>query len=142
MKKSISIAVLTLLVAAVAGAQPAPPRPGKVLAEYLQLTPDQISTWQQIKQETAAVVKPLAANARDLRTQLKTAVTAATPDPAAVGHLALSLHGVQEQIRTAQEAAKSKRIAALTADQQVKFDAFQAAAQFIRQSQRGPAGAR
>jgi hypothetical protein len=64
MKLRISMAVLALLTVAAAFAQPAPiptahhGRAAKV-AEYLQLTPDQIAAWKQINKETAATVKPL-----------------------------------------------------------------------------------
>ena len=138
MRKTISIFIVALLIAAVAAAQPAPGRPGKVLAGYLQLTPDQITAWQQINKDTAAALKPLASNARDLRTQLQTALSAATPDEAAIGRLAVSLHAVQEQIRAARQDAQNKRLAVLTADQRTKLDAIQAAMKFMRQ-QRGPA---
>lgn len=142
MKKSISIVLLSLLVASAAAAQMAPPmvpRAGKVLADYLQLTPDQVTAWQQINRDTATAAQPLAANARDLRQQLDTALSAASPDPASIGKLAVSLHGLQQQIRTLHETAKSKRLALLNADQNAKFAAFEAAAQFIQQQRRrGP----
>jgi len=135
--KKLTIGIAALFVAAAAMAQtappPAPPRAAKALADYLQLAPDQISAWKQINQDTAAAVRPLAENARDLHAQLQDALNAATPDPAAVGKLALSMHGVQEQIRTLREDAQNKRIALLTPDQRTKFDAFQAAARTIRQ---------
>lgn len=133
MKRTILLAIVTLLVAAVAIAQPASPRPGQVVAKYLQLTPDQVSAWQQINKDTAAVVQPLAANARDLRSQLDAALNAATPDPASIGQLAVSLHAVQALIRSARQSAQNQRLAVLNADQRAKFAAFQAAAQFIRQ---------
>ncbi len=136
MKKTSYLAIVTLLVAVAAIAQPVPPRPGQVVAKYLQLTPDQISAWQQINQTTSATVQPLLATARDLRSQLKTAMSATSPDPAAIGTLALSLRGVQQQIRSARQNAQSQRLAVLTADQQAKLTAFQAAVQFIRQSRK------
>jgi len=136
MKKTISVAIMTVLVAVVAIAQPAPPRPGQVVAKYLQLTPDQISAWQQINKTTSATVQPLLATARGLRSQLKTAMSGTSPDPAAIGTLALSLRGVQQQIRSARQSAQNQRLAVLTADQQAKFTVFQTAAQFIRQSRK------
>jgi Spy/CpxP family protein refolding chaperone len=145
MKKWISIAIFALLVAAAATAQMAPPagpHPGRVLADYLQLTPEQITTWQQIDRETATAVQPLVTHARDLRPQLDTAMKAAAPDATAIGNLALSLHAVRAQIQGIRETAKNKRLATLTADQKAKFDAFQAAAQFMRQQRRAPLGMR
>ncbi len=140
--RSISIAILALFIAAIAIAQPGPgPRPPqKAVAEYLQLSDQQVTTWQQIQKDTAATVQPLAENARDLHKQIETALEAATPDPAAVGKLAVELHAVQEKIRAAHEAGKAKRVAVLNADQKAKFEAFEAAAAFLRQERRGPGG--
>ena len=143
--RSILLTLATLLVALTAAAQPFPPAGPQamprqaVVAKYLALTPEQITAWQQIGQDEATAIKPLVANVRDLEAQLKTALQAATPDPLATGKLVVSIHSVREQIRAANEAAKAKRIAVLTADQKVKFDAFQAALQFVRP---GRAGAR
>lgn len=139
------ITIATLLVAAMVVAQPAPPaRPGgaQVLAKYLALTPEQISAWQQISRDTAATIKPLAENARDLQKQLDTALNVATPDPLTVGNLAVSLHSVRQQIRATEEAAKTKRLGLLTADQKVKFEAFQTANAFLHQRRPGMAARR
>ncbi len=137
MKKYIvAIAAITLMTGiafAQAGPQH-PPRPQAVLAHYLQLTPDQITAWQQIEKDTAAAVKPLAQNERDLQKQVKTALEAPNPDPLAVGKLVVSADALREQIKGLRDAAKSKRLALLTADQKTKFDAFQAAAAFINAS--------
>lgn len=134
MKRSlVLLAVAALALASVAVAQPAPPpRGAAALANYLQLTPDQIAAWKQIHTETAATVQPLAQNARDLQKQLHAAVTAATPDATAVGQLTLSLHSVREQIRAAREASQTKLRAVLTDAQKAKYDAFIAATQFLR----------
>jgi len=136
--KRFSIALLLLLVAASLVAQPAqPPRPGVVvLVKYLELTPDQIASWKQIRTETATTVQPLAQQARELAKQLETALSAATPDPTAVGKLAISLHATREQIKAARDAADGKLRATLTADQKTKFDAFQAAAKALRAGRR------
>jgi Spy/CpxP family protein refolding chaperone len=130
-------AAIVLLTCATAMAQPAPlagPHPGgaRVLAAYLQLTPEQIASWKQINADTAAAVKPLIANARDLEKQLNAAVQAASPDPAAVGKLALSVHSARNQIRAAHEESRSKLVALLTPEQKVRFEAFQAAVEFVR----------
>lgn len=136
-----------LLAAAVAVAQPVPPggprsaRPQAALAAYLQLTPDQIAAWQQIHKDTAAAVKPLADNAGDLRKQLEATVKAASPDPATVGKLVLSLHSVRDQIRTARENSKTKLLAVLTPEQKTKFEGFQAAAGFMRRRMGPPPAA-
>jgi Spy/CpxP family protein refolding chaperone len=140
MKKALIATVAIALLAAGAAIaqmpQQQPPRPGAALAAYLQLTPDQIATWQQIAKDTAAAVKPLADNEQQLRKQVQTALQAATPDPAAVGKLVVAADALRDQIRTLREAAKAKRLAVLTPDQKVKSDAFEAAVTFLRQQRR------
>lgn len=142
-KRWISVAIVVLLAAAVAIAQPGPGRGPKALADYLQLSDQQITSWQQIQKDTAAAAKPLAENARDLQKQLHTALQAATPDPTAVGKIAVQLESVRSQIRSAHEAADAKRLAVLNADQKAKFQAFQAAVAFLKEhrprANRGPA---
>jgi Spy/CpxP family protein refolding chaperone len=138
-------ALAALLVAVTATAQPFSPAGPQAMtrqaeiAKYLALTPEQTAAWQQIGQDEATAIKPLVTNVRDLEAQLKTALQATTPDPLATGKLVVSIHSVRQQIRTANEAAKAKRTAVLTTEQKVKFDAFQAALQFVRP---GRAGAR
>lgn len=133
-RRWILIAIATLLAAATAMAQPRAQHPGrqKALAEYLQLTPDQVSTWQQVGKETAAAVQPLAANARDLRSRLRDALQAASPDQAAVGALTVQLDAVRKQIHAAREEGKAKRLAVLTPEQKAKLEAFRAARGFAR----------
>jgi Spy/CpxP family protein refolding chaperone len=146
MKKNIlAITLLLTLVAAVAAAQPfapnaAPgPRAAMVLGRFLELTPDQVAAWKQIHQDTAATIKPLAEKQAGLRKDLQTALQAATPDPTAVGKISIALHDVGEQIRTAREASQSKLRDTLTADQKVKYDAFEAAMKALR-PRPGPRG--
>jgi len=133
--KRLSIAILLLLVAASLAAQPAPNAQaarGVVLAKYLELTPDQVAAWKQIRTDTAAALRPIGEQARDLRTQLETAMTAATPDATTVGKLTLSLHALRGEAKTIREASRTKLRDVLTAEQKTKFDAFEAAAKALR----------
>ena len=114
------IAALAILLATAAFAQPRPAR----LAHYLELTPDQIAAWKQIHTDTAALVQPLAASARETRTQLKAALDSPSPDPAAVGKLAIALHATRAQIRAARADARTKLAAVLTPEQKTKFEAL------------------
>ena len=120
--KTRFIAILAILVATAALAQPRPAR----LAHYLEPTPDQVSAWKQIHTDTAALVQPLAATARETRTQLKAALESASPDPAAIGKLVIALHATRAQIRAARTDARAKLAAVLTPEQKTKFDALKA----------------
>jgi Spy/CpxP family protein refolding chaperone len=118
--KTRFIAALAILAATAAFAQPRAAR----LAHDLDLTPDQITAWKQIHADTAALVQPLAASARETRTQLKAALDSTTPDPAAVGKLAIALHATRAQIRAARADARAKLEAVLTPEQKTKFEAL------------------
>ena len=122
MKTRIVAALALFLIATAAFAQQ--PRAAR-LARYLDLTPDQIAAWKQIHADTAPIIQPLAASARETRQQLKAALQATTPDPATVGKLAISLHATREQIRAARAAEREKFVALLTPEQKAKLDALQ-----------------
>ena len=124
--KTRFIAALTILIATAAFAQPRPAR----LAHYLELTPDQIAAWKQIHTDTAALIQPLTASARETRTQLEIALESASPDPAAVGKLAIALHATRARIRAARADARAKLEAVLTPEQKAKFDALKTAVKF------------
>lgn len=132
------VAVVTLLCAAMASAQPimgrTPQRAGRgaVLAEYLQPTPEQITAWKQLRSETAAAIKPLVQSAQDLRKQLGVAMSATSPDQAAIGKLTLALRSARDDVRSARSTSKAKFVATLTPDQKAKFDALEAARQFMK----------
>jgi Spy/CpxP family protein refolding chaperone len=140
------VAVVTLFSAAVALAQPAPgtrqQRAGRGarLAEYLQLTPEQAAAAKQLRSDTAAAMKPLVQNAQDLRKQLDAAMSATSPDAAAIGKLTLALRTARDEMRSARQASEAKFVALLTPDQKAKFDAFQAAAGFRRHRGQGAMG--
>jgi len=141
------VAVVTLLCAVVAPAQMVgtPSKHagrGAALADYLQLTPEQIRTWEQVRNDKATDMKPFAQDARDLGKQLHAAMNATPPDPATVGKLSLELRSLRDQVRAMRDASTAKFVATLTPEQKVKFDAFQAAVKSLkgrRQAARGPA---
>ena len=118
-RRRIILALLLIAAAVAASAQPA--QRLRDLANYLQLTPDQIAAWKTIQQETAPKLQPLRDHARDLGQQLKAALNATSPDATAVGKLAIELHGVREQIRAIREDARTKRLAVLTDAQKTKL---------------------
>ena len=140
------VAVATLFCAAVGSAQPAMGTPQQragraaVLAEYLQPTPEQITTWKQLRSDTAAAMKPLAQSAQDLRRQLDAATSAPSPDPATIGKLTLALRSARDQMRSERDASKAKFVATLSPEQKTKFDALQAAGSFLKHRRQGANG--
>jgi Spy/CpxP family protein refolding chaperone len=138
-KRWIPLLAIALLVAAMASAQPmtgAPPQRGgrmaAMLVAVLQPTPDQLTTWKQLREAQATAMKPLVQNARDLRGQLDTAMKATAPDPATVGKLTLELRTARQAIRALADDSKAKFVATLTPDQKTKFEALQAAGKAFR----------
>lgn len=110
------------------------------LAEYLALTSDQKIAWQTMQSDLRTAIEGLHEQERALGEQLHTALDAGSTDAAALGNLLIQMRAIRTQIETARDAADAKFEASLTADQKVKYAAFQAASDFLRQ--RGPGGPR
>ena len=109
------------------------PDAGKALAVYLGLTAEQQASWELIQRETREAGRALHEQERSLAEQLEAANDAAT-----IGGLVLQLRAIQTQLEAARDAAQARFSATLTADQQAKFAAFQAATEFLHR--RGPGG--
>jgi Spy/CpxP family protein refolding chaperone len=112
------------------------PGNSSALAEYLGLTTEQKTAWETIQSETRTTIEALHEQERTLHEQLRTALDAGSTDAAALGNLLIQIRAIDAQIKTAHDAADAKFEATLTADQKVKFAAFQAASQFLHS--RGP----
>lgn len=103
------------------------------LAVYLGLTAEQKASWESIQSEAREAARALHEQERSLAEQLESATDAAT-----IGNIVLQLRALQSQIEAGREAAQARFSATLTADQQAKFAAFEAATQFLHR--RGPGG--
>jgi len=146
MKRLIPITLSILLAAlgASAAGPPHPPGPGgpggppndRALAEYVGLTANQKEAWAAIRAETRTTVESLHEQERALHERIRDAVEAG--DSAAAGTLMLQMRALHAQFETARKSTEAKFAALLTTEQKVKFEAFQAAVEFLRQ--RGPGG--
>lgn len=132
-RSAFGLAVASLLVATVAGAQPAAPaaRPGRGPrfdgpARYLGLTEQQKATFEKIHEQQQPEMKALRDEMRDNDQKLRDALEAASPDPATVGELAIEAHQLREKMRTLRDETEKQLRAILTPEQQVKFDAMRA----------------
>jgi len=143
MKRITVLAISILLIAIGAFAAGPPPRPAggpppmgnsDVLAEYLGLTAQQKASWETIQSNLRTTIDSFRDQQRALHEQLETALEGT--DAAAIGNLMLQIRAVGDQIKAAHDAAHNEFAALLSAEQKVKFDAFEAAMQFLRQ--RGP----
>lgn len=129
MKRALIVITVVTALAATAAAQPGPPPPprGDALANYLQLTDAQKSAWQSARGSFEAAVKPLHDQQRAAHEQIEEALSAANPDPTAIGKLMISAKQLGDQIKAAHDALDATLASTLTADQKTKFQAFQAA---------------
>jgi Spy/CpxP family protein refolding chaperone len=106
------------------------PDPNTV-ADYLALTAAQRTAWQTIQSELRASTETLREQQHTLAEQLHTAVEGG--DATAIGNLVLQLKALKGQLDTARDAAEAKFSATLTAEQQTKFAALLAAADYLRE---------
>jgi len=143
LKRIIPITLAMLLIAAGAFAAPPPPPPpgggpagAQALADYLGLTESQKATLRSIETEFRAATESLHNQLRALHDQLDDAREA--NDSSAVTSLMQQMRALHDQIRDARRAADAKFAAGLTTGQKTKFEAFQAAVEFLRE--RGPGG--
>jgi Spy/CpxP family protein refolding chaperone len=151
MKRIPFLAISLLLIAMGAFAAGPPPRGaagpggpppgggnGAALAEYLDLTTDQKASWETVQDELRATIESFRDQQETLHEQLETALEGS--DATAIGNLMLQIRAIHEQIKAAHDSAHDKFAALLTAEQKVKFDAFEAALEFLRQRGPGPGG--
>jgi Spy/CpxP family protein refolding chaperone len=115
-----------------------PPAPGmarggqpgggqQALVEFLGLSTAQQEQWKAIHEQFRTSQEALVEQAKAVREQIKTQLEAATPNATAIGTLVIQQYGIREQIRAAHDALQTQLKAILTAEQLVKFEAWQAA---------------
>lgn len=130
--------LITLIAAFSALAQPAPggpPRPDP-LREFLQLTADQRSAWENAQKQFDTATQGLRDQERSLNEQLGKALQGT--DACGIGGLMLQIRATGDQMKAAHDALDQKLVSVLTPEQRAKFDAFRAAVAFLNQPQ--PAG--
>lgn len=141
MKRALILTTLLTALAVTAAAQPGPPPPRRdVLADYLQLSDAQKSAWQSARSELEATVKPLREQQRAAHEQIETLMASANPDEGAIGKLMTTIKQLGDQIKAAHDALETKLGATLTTEQKTKFEAFQAAREFLQQHGPRPEG--
>jgi Spy/CpxP family protein refolding chaperone len=91
------------------------------LAAALNLTADQTASLQKLQQDQQAKMQPIFAQSRQLHQQLEQALAGDNPDPAAVGQLVISAHGLRAQMKAAHQEFETAFTALLTPDQAAKF---------------------
>lgn len=87
------------------------------VAEYLELTDEQIAAAKQIKEDLRAEIEPLHEQAQTQHQALRDLLDTDNPDAATVGQLVIDSHATREQVRAAGDNAKAAFVALLTPEQ-------------------------
>lgn len=95
------------------------------VAEYLDLTEEQITASRSLAEELRATVEPIREEIGPLHEQLRTALDADNPDAATVGALMVQIDGLRDQMATAAESFEAQFVALLTPEQVEKWEHFQ-----------------
>lgn len=100
----------------------------QVVAQFLQLTPSQVTELEQLLQTRQAKLVPLFQSVQTLTQQLS-ALLSSGATPAQIGVVVIQIHALQQQIAQAQQAFLTQFTAILTAEQLQRLQAVQIAAQ-------------
>src|ERR1700753_101 len=92
----------------------------------LNLTAEQQTAVAQLHQDLKTQMAPIHQQQQQLRTQLKAALAAPTPDAAAVGQLTIQSHQLRAQMKPIMATFHQKFEALLTADQLATYKQMQA----------------
>jgi len=104
----------------------------RLLARYLKLTPEQVTTTQNLLKDLHAKVEPLRAAQKPLRDAFYRELEEVNPSACDVGAAALALHENEEKIKAALEDFDRKFSAILTPEQLAKYEALKEAARLLR----------
>jgi Spy/CpxP family protein refolding chaperone len=141
------VLILTLAIAGAAFAQqgpppaggPPPPRQGgDQLAAYLNLTTEQKAAWEAARKEFETTAQPLFEKEREAHEALDAMLESKSTDACGIGTRMLAIRTIGDQIRAAHDAFNAKRQSVLTAEQKLKLEAFEAAAQMFRGREGAP----
>jgi hypothetical protein len=134
MKTAVTIAITLALTlwTAPALAQDGPiPGPGdeaclpgaaqRVIAEFLQLTGDQVTAWDVLIDERNAAAEPLRDQLADVDAQIQDLLAGDDPDPYAVGDLVILRRDLAEQLAQVQRTYVEGFDALLTEEQQGQY---------------------
>lgn len=102
--------------------------PLQVVAQFLQLTPSQVSELEQLLQARQANLVPIVQTTQNLTQQLGNLLNSGA-NPAQVGAVVFQIHALQQQAAQVQQAFLKQFAAILTADQLQKLQAAQIAVQ-------------
>jgi Spy/CpxP family protein refolding chaperone len=107
------------------------------LSNRLNLTAEQQASAKQLFQDFHAKAAPIHQAQLALHGQLKAALAAPNPDPAAVGQIVISMHQNRQQLKPALDASMQQFQALLTPDQLAQYKEILASHPFLKRFQAG-----
>jgi hypothetical protein len=126
-KLSIGNILEQMQTTTIAGSSDAP-SPIQVVAQFLQLRPDQEQQFGQLLQARQAAVVPLLQGIQQRVQQLQ-ALLDSGGNPADVGMIVIQIHALQRQVAQQQQDFLSKFVSLLGPEQQQRLEAVRIAAQ-------------
>lgn len=90
----------------------------------LNLTAEQRTAWDAATKEFHDANEALFEKQHDAQARLHDALEATAPDACAIGNTMVSLHAVDEQLRTAHQSLDQKLESILTPEQRAKFESL------------------
>ncbi|HVN76835.1 MAG TPA: periplasmic heavy metal sensor [Thermoanaerobaculaceae bacterium] len=127
-KVMLSVIIVLLALPVLAQQDAIPVDPKSAVAEFLALTPDQVSQWDALIATREQTVPPLREQLKGIEDQIKALLAQPNPDPAAVGALVIQAAAVKEQLDSARGAYVSGFEAMLTSDQTARLNFIRRAA--------------
>jgi Spy/CpxP family protein refolding chaperone len=101
-----------------------PGRCAERLVAALDLTAAQQAALDTLREETAEAIEPIVEQLRTVREQIDGATTAASPDPCAIGAMAIQAAGLRAQIASLRKAADARFVATLSTEQKARYENF------------------
>ena len=126
MKHILTVIVMLLVSASIALAGEEP-RLNREVAEFLQLTPAQQTSWDNAQADFRSATAPLFAKREQLGHDLETALKNKSTDACGIGNMLIASQAVMDQVKAQKEVLQQKVESFLTSDQRTKYEAFKAA---------------
>lgn len=104
------------------------PKPVRIMVRYLDMSPDQVAHFIELRQDLRECVAPRHELLKRLKAALKEALSQDPPSSELVGDLVIEIHGVKQEVRRCHAAYQQAFCDMLDDDQLAKMERLQAAA--------------
>ena len=105
--------------------------PRAAVARFLELSEDQMATWDQLIADRDAAAQPILERLAEIRQELADLFAGGDPDPAEVGTLVIERHGLVGQLGDIQRAYVEGFVAMLSDEQAARYGLVRRAEQVL-----------